>query len=148
MYRDQRLHEVIWEGGVTADVSSYSQVMKGHKYAVRAHKTQPKMNFPQALVHHSTGHLGKPEISASEYAKHSGHAHDHMEMADHEIGGMAHDIDRRLGQEEATDAPRNEHGNEPQCKERSRVNTQLRAIQTEDPDQYHDGGRDGYDQRG
>src|SRR4029077_4801125 len=88
MHGDQRLQEVIRERRVAADITGHSQVMEWHKDAVRAHEAEPEVDLPQSLVHHSSGHLGEPEVSCSEDAKHGRHAHYHVEMAHHEISGM------------------------------------------------------------
>src|SRR6202011_2551624 len=101
MHGDQPLQKVIGERRVAADISGYSQVVKWHKDAVRAHEAQPEMNFPQSLVHHPPDHLGEPEVRSSEYAKHGRDTHHHVEMADDEVRRMEHDIDRGLRQEEA-----------------------------------------------
>src|SRR6202521_562136 len=101
MHRDPRLQEVIHECRVAADIPGHSQVMEWHKDAIRAHKAEPEMDFPQSLVHHSSGHLGEPEVSSSEDAKHGRDAHHHVEMAHHEVSRMEHEIDGRLSQKEA-----------------------------------------------
>src|SRR5882724_7784574 len=125
MHRDQRLQEVIWKGRITADIHSYSKVMEWHEDAIRARKAEPEMNFPQSLVHHSSGHLGEPEVSCREDAKHGRDTHHHVEMANHEVSRMEHDIDGGLSQEEAAHAAADEHRNKAQCKKRSGVDTQL-----------------------
>src|SRR5208337_2475456 len=125
MHRDQRLQEVIHERRVAAHIPSHAQVMEGHKDAIRAHEAEPEVNLPQSLVHHSPGHLGKPEISSTEDAEHRGNPHDQVEMSYHEVSGMEHDIDRGLSQEEAADAPTNEHRDKAQCKQGSRVDAEL-----------------------
>src|ERR1039457_7726288 len=122
--------------------------MEGHKDAIGADEAEPEMKLAQSLVHHSSSHLGEPEVSTSEDAKHSGDAHHKVEMADHEVSRMEHDIDGGLSQEEAAHATADEHRNKAQGKQGSRVDAQLGTIQTERPHQHHDGGRDGYDQRG
>src|SRR6266478_5759935 len=148
MHRDPRLQEVIRERRVAADIPGHSQVMEWHEDAIRAREAEPEMNFSQGLIHHSSGHLGEPEVSCREDAKHSRDAHHHVEMADHEVSRVEHDIDRRLSQEEATHTAADEHRNKAQRKQGRRVDTEPGTIQTEDPDQYDDGGRDGYDQGG
>src|ERR1035441_5545718 len=122
--------------------------MERHKDAIGAHEAEPEMKFAHSLVHHSPGHLGEPEVSTSEDAKHGGNTHHQVEMADHEVSRMEHDIDGGLSQEEAAHATADEHRNKAQGKQGSRVDAQLGTIQTERPHQHHDGGRDGYDQRG
>src|ERR1022692_2242025 len=120
--------------------------MEGHKDAIGADEAEPEMKLAQSLVHHSSSHLGEPEVSTSEDAKHSGDAHHKVEMADHEVSRMEHDIDGGLSQEEAAHATADEHRNKAQGKQRGRGDAQLGAIETESPYQYHDGGRDGDDQ--
>ena len=47
-----------------------------------------KCSRPRALVHHAAGHLWEPEIGSGENAEDCGHAHHHVEVADHEVGGV------------------------------------------------------------
>src|SRR5260370_35662882 len=100
MHRDQRLQEVIRERRITAYIPGHSQVMEWHKDAIRAHEAEPEVDLPQSLVHHSPGHLGEPEVSCREDAKHDGDTHHHMEMAHHEVSRMKHDGDQGLSKEE------------------------------------------------
>ena len=71
-----------------------------------------------------------------------------MEVSDHEIGRMQHDVDRGLGKEETADAAADEHGNESQRKQRSGIDTQLGAVEAANPDQHDDRRRNGDRQRG
>src|ERR1700704_3153658 len=119
--------------------------MEWHKDAIRAHEAEPEMNSAQRFVHHSPGHLGEPEVSRREDTEHGRDTHDHVEVADHEVSRMEHDIDPGLSQETATYAAADKHGNKAQCKQGSRVNAQLGTIQTEGPDQHYDGSRDSDD---
>ena len=48
-----------------------------------------------------------------------------MEVSDHEIGRMQHDVDRRLRQKEAADATADEHRNEAESEQGSAVNAEL-----------------------
>src|SRR5713226_7288927 len=109
MHRDQRLQEVVRERRVAADIPGHPQVMEWHKDAIRAHEAEPEVDLPQSLVHHSPGQLGEPEVSCSEDAKHGRHAHYHVEMADHEVSRMEHDVDGGLSQEEAAYAAADKH---------------------------------------
>src|SRR5579872_6329891 len=109
MNRNQRLHELHYEGLVTADVSCQTKVMEWHEDAVGADEGEPEMNLAQSFVHHAPVHLGEPEVSAGKDAKHRGHAHHHVEVSNHEIGGVQHDVERGLSQEESTDAAGDEH---------------------------------------
>src|SRR5260370_23732231 len=131
MHRDQRLQEVIRERRIAADIPGHPQVMEWHKDAICAHEAEPEMKPPQRFVHHSSGHLGEPEVSCSEDAKHSRNAHHHVEMADHEVSSVEHDIDGGLSHEEAAYSPAHKHRDKAQCKQGSRVDTQLGTIQTE-----------------
>src|ERR1700745_2900141 len=119
MYRDKGLQVVIRERRVAPHIPGHSEVMEGHKDAIRAHEAEPEMDSSQSLVHHSSGHLWEPEVSCCEDAKHRRNAHHHVEMAHYEVSRMEHDIDRRLSQEEAAHAAANEHRNEAQCKQGS-----------------------------
>ena len=148
VHRNQRLQEIIRKRRVAADISGHSQVMEGHKDAIRAYEAEPEMKLPQSFVHHSSGHLGEPEVGCRKDAEHGSDTHHHVEVADHEVSGMEHDVDRGLSQEEAAHAAADEHRNEAQRKQRCRVDTKLGTIQTEDPDQHNDGGWNGYDQGG
>jgi len=93
---DQRLQIVIRKGRIAADIPGHSEVMEWHKDAIGADEAEPEMNSSQSLVHHSSEHLGGPEVSCREDAKHGRDAHHHVEMADHEVSRMEHDIDRGL----------------------------------------------------
>src|SRR6202140_2784477 len=104
------------------------------------------MNLAKCLIHHSSGHLGEPKVSSSEDAEHRRSAHYQVEMADHEVSRMQHDIDGRLSQKEAADAATDKHRDKAQRKQRSGIDSQLRPIQAESPYQHDDGGRDSYDQ--
>src|SRR5882762_7854660 len=112
--------------------------MEGHKDAVRTHETEPEMNSPPSFIHHPPSHLGKPEISSGEDAKHRGDSHHHVEVPDYEVRRMQHDVDRWLRQEESAHSAGDKHRNKTQGKQRSRVDTQPGAIQTEHPNQNND----------
>ena len=104
------------------------------------------MQFAEGLVHHVAGHLREPEVGAGEDAENGGHTHHHVEVSDDEVGGMEIDVDRWLREEEAADAAADEHRNEAEREQRCRGDAQARTVQTAEPDQRHDGGRDGDDQ--
>src|SRR5437899_1185271 len=106
---DQRLQEIVRERRVAADIPGHSQVMEWHKDAIRAHEAEPEVEPPQRFVHHSPGHLGEPEVSRREDAKHGCDAHHHVEVADHKVSRMEHDIDGGLSQKEATYAAAHKH---------------------------------------
>src|SRR4029077_14345235 len=122
-------------------MSSQAQVVEWHKDAVGANKRQPEMKLTQLFAHHATSHFRKPEISPGEYAEDGSHSHHHVEMSNHEGCGMQVDIDGRLRQEKSADAAADEHRNESQSKERCGGNSQPRSVQTAQPDQSHDRGR-------
>ena len=54
------------------------------------------MHLAHALVHHAAEHLGKPVIGPGEHAEDRRHAHDHVEVADHEVRIVEVKIERRL----------------------------------------------------
>src|SRR4029077_7229348 len=111
MHRDQRLQEVVRERRVAADIPGHPQIMEWHKDAIRAHEAEPEMKSPQRFVHHSSSHLGEPEVGCREDAKHGRNAHYHVEMADHEVSRMEHDVYGGLSQEEAAHAAADKHRN-------------------------------------
>ena len=68
-------------------------------------------------------------------------------MADHEIGTVQVAVDRRLRQEEAADSTADENRNEAEAEQGRRVETHFGAIQSADPEERRDRGRDGDDER-
>src|SRR5580692_2434791 len=112
MYRDKGLKVIIHEGLVATDIASQSQIMKRHEDGVSADKREPEMNLAQGLVHHAAEHLGKPEVGAGKDAEHRRYSHHHVEMSDHEIRGMQHDVNRRLRQEETAYSAGDKHRDE------------------------------------
>src|SRR5271155_2349331 len=97
---DQRLGIVVDESLVAADASCNSQIGKRHKDAIGTDKGEPEVNLAQSFAHHATKHLGKPEISSSENTKDGCYPHHQMKVSDYEVGGVQHNVDRRLRQEE------------------------------------------------
>ena len=61
------------------------------------------------------GHLGKPEVGSGEDAEHGRNGHHQVEVADHKVSRMQHDVNRRLRQEESADPAAHEHRNEPEA---------------------------------
>src|SRR5271166_4927872 len=116
--------------------------MEGHKEAICAYEAEPEMNSSQGLIHHSPSHFGEPEVSCSKDAEHGRDPHHHVEMADHKVSRMEHDIDGRLRQKKTTNTAADEHRNKAQSEQGSRRDAQLRAVKTKDPDQHRDGGWD------
>src|ERR1700686_110136 len=104
------------------------------------------MNLAKLLIHHSYADRGDPKVSSSEDPQNRRNAHYQVEMADHEVSRMQHDIDGRLSQKEAADAATDKHRDKAQSKQRSGIDSQLRPIQAESPYQHDDGGRDSYNQ--
>src|SRR5580700_4634727 len=109
MHGDQRLQVIIRERRIAADIPDHSQVMERHKDAIGAYEAEPEVKLAQSFVHHSSGHLGEPEVSSGEDAEHGGDAHHHVEMAYYEVSAMEHDIERGLSEEEAAYAAADEH---------------------------------------
>src|SRR5437879_1361468 len=130
MHRDQGLKIIVHEGLIATHVSSYSQIVERHEDAVGPYKTEPEVDPSQCLIHHAACHLGEPEVGSSEDSEDSRDCHYQMEVSNYEIGRMQHDVDRRLGQEKAAHTAADEHRNEAQRKERGRVDSQFRAVQT------------------
>ena len=58
-----------------------------------------KWILPRVSFIMSARHFGEPEVSSGENAEHGSDRHYQMEVADHEVRGVQHDVDRRLGQE-------------------------------------------------
>src|ERR1700737_2263088 len=112
--------------------------MKRHKYAVGADEGNPEMHLTQRFVEHASSHFSKPEIGSGEDAKDGGHAHDHVEMAHHEVGGVQINIDGWLRQEKAADASTDEHGNETKGEQGGSGHTNIGPVKTTQPNQIHD----------
>ena len=68
----------------------------GMKMAVDADEGEPEVHLAQRLVHHPAEHLGEPEVGAGEHAEDRRHAHDQVEVGDHEVGVVEVDVERRL----------------------------------------------------
>src|SRR5271166_6289123 len=62
MQRNERLQEIVGEGGVAAYVSSPPQIVEGHEDAVSSHEGEPEMIFADGFIHHAPEHLGEPEV--------------------------------------------------------------------------------------
>ena len=60
-----------------------------------------EVDLAQRLVHHPPEHFREPVESAGEHAEDGRHAHDHVEMAHHEVGVVEVQVQRRLAQEDA-----------------------------------------------
>ena len=148
MHRNQVHQVIVGESLITADVAGDSQVVEGHEDAVSADEGQPEVDLAQSLVHHAAGHLGEPEEGSAEDAEDGGNRHHQVEVAHHEVGRVQHDVDGGLSQEEAADAAADEHRDETQREQRSRIDPQLGAVHAAQPDQDDDGGRNRDDERG
>src|SRR5579862_6206699 len=109
MQRNQWLQIVVNECLVAADISRETQVMERHEDRVGSNEAEPEMQLAQSFVHHAAEHLGEPEIGSGKNSKHGRYTHDHMEVANHEVSGMQHDVERGLRQEESTHAAGDEH---------------------------------------
>src|ERR1700687_3601625 len=103
--RQQRSSIIIYERRITPHVAHQSEVMERHENAIGANEGEPEMKLAQGFVHHPAGHLAEPEVRAGKDAENRRHAHHHVEMADHEIRGVQHDVDRGLSQEKARNDP-------------------------------------------
>src|ERR1700719_3818203 len=148
MHRNQRDQIIVGEGLITAHVAGDAEIVERHEDAVGADEAHHEVNLAKGLVHHAAGHFGKPEVGSGEDAEHGGDSHYEVEVADHEVSGVQHDVNRGLGEEESADAAADKHRNETQGEKRCRVDAQFRAVQTAQPDQNDDRGRNGNDQRG
>src|ERR1700733_2237421 len=100
MHWDQWLQVVHNKGLISAYIRRHSQIVEWHKDTVRTDEAKPEMYLAPGLVHHSSGHLGEPEVSSSEDSEDCRHCHDHVEVPDYEVGRVQHDVERRLRQEE------------------------------------------------
>ena len=100
LQRDQVLQiGELGELRVASRMPGHAQIVHRHEDRVGADKGEPEVNLGQALVHHASKHLREPVIGCGKDAEDGGHAHDQMEMANHEIGVMQRDIEHRLRQE-------------------------------------------------
>ncbi len=155
VHRHQRNEEIICERRVTADIPCQPQIVKRHEDGIGPDQRQEEMPFAQCFVHHASRHLGEPEIRSGKYTHDGGYAHHHVEMPDNEIGGVEIDVDRRLREKESADSSAHEHRNESNAEQGRAIDSQIRSVQTAQPDQRHDRGRnrdhqrwEGKDQRG
>src|ERR1700686_3149405 len=114
--------------------------MEWHENGIGTDEAEPEVNLSQGFVHHAPKHLGEPEVGSSKNPEHCCDAHHQMEVSDHEVGRMQHDVSRGLCQEEAAHASADEHRNKSQTKKRSRVNSQLRPVEAAQPDQHKNRG--------
>src|SRR5437868_13077885 len=112
MHGHKRLHEVIHERRIAANITRKPEVVKWHEDAVRAHESKPKMQLAQLFAHHPASHFWKPEIGASKHSKDCRYAHYHVKVSDHEIGGMKIEINRGLRQEKTAHPAADEQGDE------------------------------------
>src|ERR1700740_1605005 len=101
------------------------------------------MQLAQALAHHAAGHLGEPEIGSRQNTENGGYAHDHVEMANNEIGCVEIDVDGGLREEEAAHAAADEHGDKTEGKKRGGGYPDVGSIKAAQPNQGHYGGRNG-----
>ena len=62
-----------------------AQVVHGHEDAVSADESQPEVNLAERLIHHAAGGFREPEIGSRKHPEDRRHAHDHVEVSDHEI---------------------------------------------------------------
>src|SRR5277367_4529588 len=114
MHGHQRRHVVVDERRIAANVSGHAEIMEWHKDAVATDESEHEMQFSEPLVHHSSRHLGKPEISTREHSEDRRYAHHHVEMPHNEIRGMKVDVERWLRQEKSANSAADEHGDKPQ----------------------------------
>src|SRR3954462_9196400 len=99
------------------------------------------MNFSQGLIHHSTEHFRRPEISSGEHAENSCYAHHHVEVPDYEVGAVEIDINRRLRQKKSADTAGDEHRDKPQSEEGRAFDWKVGAVKAANPDQHQNGCR-------
>src|SRR2546429_4711061 len=90
--RQQRLQVIVYEGGITANVSGKTQKMKRHEDTVDTDERDPEMYFAQSVIHHAAGHFWEPEIGPGENAEDRRNPHDHVEMADDKISSVKIDV--------------------------------------------------------
>src|SRR5579863_9919369 len=114
MYWDQRLQIVVHKSLVAANIARNSQIVEGHEDAVCADKGKPEVNLAQSLVHHAAEHFREPEVRSAENAENGRNRHHQMEVSHHEVGGVKHDVNRGLCQEEAADPAADKHRDKTQ----------------------------------
>src|SRR5437667_621772 len=146
--RQQRSGVIIYERRITPHVAHQSEVMERPENAMGTDKGEPEMKLAQGWVHHAAGHLAEPEVRAGKDTEKGRHTHDHVEMADNEIGGVQDDVNGWLRQEKAANAAADEHGDESERKERCCVDANVRAVQAAQPYQCHDRRRNRDRERG
>src|SRR5579871_6730920 len=116
-------HEIVIDHGlIAAHVAGNSQVVERHEDAVRTYKCEPEVYLAQSLVHHPSRHLGEPEVGSGKDSEDGGYRHYQVEVSNHKVGGVQHDVDGGLSEKETADAAADKHGNESQGKQRSAVN--------------------------
>src|SRR5207302_399355 len=111
--------------------------MEWHEDAVGAHESEPEMHLSKSFIHHRSKHLREPEISSRKDSEDRRNRHYQVEMAHDEIGGMQHDVERRLCQEKSTHPAADEHRDHAQCEQGRSVDAKLGAIQATHPDEHN-----------
>src|SRR5438270_12054164 len=96
MHGHKRLHEVIHERRIAANITRKPEIVKWHEDAVRAHESKPKMQLAQLFAHHPASHFWKPEIGASKHSTDCSYTHHYVKVSEHEMGGREIHINRGL----------------------------------------------------
>ena len=73
--------------------------MHRHKDGVRPDQGYPKVNAPQALIHHAAKHFWKPVICCGEDAEDRSDTHNEVKVANHKVRVVQRNIQHRLCQE-------------------------------------------------
>src|ERR1035438_8162652 len=121
MYRNKGFEVIVGKSSVAAHVAGPAKVVERHEDAVGADEGEPEMDFPDRFIEHVSGHLREPEVGSRKDTEHGRNTHDHVEVADHEVSSVEHDVDGRLRQEKATDPTANKHGDKTESKQRGGI---------------------------
>ena len=93
-------------------MAGQAQEVHGHEDAVDADEGEPEVDLAERLVQHPAEHLREPEVRGREDAEDRRHAHDQVEVRDHEVRVVQVQVERGLRQEEARQAAGDEQRHE------------------------------------
>ena len=73
-------------------LSSHTQDEERQEDEVEGNDGSPEVNLPERFVHHSSGRLREPEIHARKQAEQSSRRHHVVEVRDHVVTVMQHQV--------------------------------------------------------
>src|SRR6185369_4726683 len=102
----------VGESGIAPRISGQTEVVHGCENAIHADERQVKVQLAKGFVQHAAAGLGEPVEGAREHAEDGGYAHNHVEVADHEVGVVEVQVESRLAEEDAAHAAGHEQRHE------------------------------------